>query len=112
MQHHGLERMSQPDRQHSACGPACAGRASSRLSPAREPGQRRRRRAGGHVGQVMDRVAQQPDRAGEDRQQQLGQAGRAQADRADRNGTIGLPPFVGVVSAVCQRKRRGWVALT
>ena len=26
------------------CGPACAGRASPRLSPAQEPGQRRRRR--------------------------------------------------------------------
>jgi hypothetical protein len=59
----------------------------------------------------VDRIAQQPDRTSQDREQQLDQAGGAQADRADRNGPVGLPPFAGVVSALCQRKRRCWVTL-
>ena len=67
--------------------------------------------AGGYVRQVVDRIAQQPDRTSQDGQQQLDQAGGAQADRADGNGTIGLPPFAGVVSGMCQRKRQGWVTL-
>jgi hypothetical protein len=32
----------------------------------------------------MDRVAEQPDRAGQDREQQFHDAGRGQPDRADR----------------------------
>jgi hypothetical protein len=59
----------------------------------------------------VDRIAQQPDRTSQHREQQLDQAGGAQADRADRNGTIGLPPFIGIVSAMGQRKRQGWVTL-
>ena len=59
----------------------------------------------------MDRIAQQADRSGQDGEQQLDQAGGAQADRAERNGPICLPPFAGIVSGMCQRKRRSWVTL-
>ena len=59
----------------------------------------------------MDRVAQQPDRASEHRQQQLNQAGGSEADRADSNRPVGLPPLVGVVATACQRERRGRVTL-
>ena len=61
-------------------------------------------RAGGHVRQVVDRIAQQPDRPGQHGQQQLDQAGDAQADRADRNRAVGLPPLVGVISRPGKRK--------
>ena len=50
-------------------------------------------------------------RTGQDCEKQLDQAGGAQADRADSDGAIRLPPFVGVVSGMCQRERCGWVTL-
>ena len=48
--------------------------------------------------QVMNRIAQQPDRAGQYRQQQLDQAGGAKADRADRDRPVGCPPVPGIVA--------------
>ena len=55
--------------------------------------------------------AEQPDRAGKQGQQQLNQSGGAQANRADRYGPVGLPPLVGVITAVSERERFGRVTL-
>jgi hypothetical protein len=60
----------------------------------------------------MDRVPQQPDRAGQDRQQQLDDAGRGQPDRADRDRTVGFPAFLHVISGARQGKRGGRVTHT
>jgi len=59
----------------------------------------------------VDRIAQQPHRTSQHCQQQLDQTGDAQADRADGDRTIRLPPLIGVVSAMRQRKRQRWVTL-
>jgi len=59
----------------------------------------------------VDRIAQQPHRTSQYREQQLDQARSAQADRADGNGAIRLAPLVGIVPAMCQRKRGGWITL-
>jgi hypothetical protein len=59
----------------------------------------------------VNRIAQQPDRPGQHGQQQLHQAGDAQADRADRNRAVGLPPLVGVISRPGKPKSRGRITL-
>ena len=60
----------------------------------------------------MDRVAQQPNRPGEDSEQQLDQAGSREADRADGNRAVCLPPLVGIIPAMRQRERSCRVALS
>ncbi len=57
----------------------------------------------------MDRVAEQPDRAGQYRHQKLGNARDGQADRADRDSPVGLLAFLHVIPRGRQRKRGGWV---
>jgi hypothetical protein len=79
--------------------------------PAGQPEPEKHHRAGRDVGQVVDRVTQQPDRTGEQGQQQFGQAGQGQADRAEAHGPVGLPPLVRVVARPGQRERQSRVAL-
>src|SRR5580700_1864711 len=59
---------------------------------------------------VVDRIAEQPDRAGQDRQQQFHDAGRGQPDRADRDRPVGVPAFLHVIPGAGQRKRGRRVA--
>ena len=54
----------------------------------------------------MNRVAEQPDRAGQHRQQQLDQAGSAQAGRADHRRTVRRPPVAGIVTGDRKGKSR------
>jgi hypothetical protein len=75
----------------------------------REPEPEEHYGAGGHVGQVVDRVAEQPDRAGQDGQQQFCDAGRSQPDRADRDRPVGLPAFLHVIPGAREGKRGGGV---
>ena len=111
------ERRAGPDDQGDAdpgqvLGPLQAvGVALGRPAPG-QPEAEEHHRAGGHVGQVVDRVAEQPHRAGQDRDQQLGEAGDGQADSADPDGPVGLAPFVGVVAVERQRERGGGVTLS
>ena len=58
----------------------------------------------------MDRIAKQPNRAGEDRQEQFDQAGCTQADRADRHRPVRRPPIPGVVTDAWEGKRRCGIA--
>jgi len=64
--------------------------------------------AGRHVGQVVDRV-QQPDRPGQDRQQQLDDAGGGQPGGADRDSPVRLAALLHVITAGRQRERGGRV---
>ena len=57
----------------------------------------------------MDRIAEQPDGAGQHRQQQFDQTGGAQADRADRHCPVGGPPVSGVVTDNWQGEGRGGI---
>jgi hypothetical protein len=57
----------------------------------------------------MDRIARQPDRTGEDGEQQFDQAGGSKTDRADGNRAVRLATLVSIVPAVRQRERRRWV---
>jgi hypothetical protein len=57
----------------------------------------------------VDRVAEQPDRASQHRQEQLGQARGRQAGRADRHRPVRRTPFLRVVTGAGQLKRRGRV---
>jgi hypothetical protein len=79
--------------------------------PARQAEAEEDHRAGGHVRQVVDRIAQQPDRTGQHGEQQLGQAGGTQAERADRDGPVSLPSLGGVVADPRERERRRRVTL-
>ena len=54
----------------------------------------------------MDRIAQQADRAGQHRQQQLGQPGSRQADGADGDRPVGCAPVPGVITDAREGKRR------
>ena len=73
--------------------------------PARQPEAQEHHGAGRDVGQVVDRVSEQPHRARQQGQQQLDQPGGRQADRADRDRPVGLPP-------VLARRPRAWAAGT
>jgi hypothetical protein len=57
----------------------------------------------------MDRVAEQPDRAGQDREQQLDNAGGGQPDRADRDRPVGIPALLHVIVRAGEGKRGGRV---
>jgi hypothetical protein len=57
----------------------------------------------------VDRVAEQPDRASQDRQQKFHDAGRRQPDRTDRDRAIGVPAFLHVIACIRQRKGGGRV---
>jgi hypothetical protein len=65
--------------------------------------------AGGDVGQVVDRVSQQPDRAGHDRKKQLDDTGGGQPDGADGDGTVGIAPVLRIITQAGQRKGNGRV---
>lgn len=78
--------------------------------PPRQPETEEHHRAGGDVGQVMDRIAEQPNRAGQHRQQQLDQPCGAQADRADRHRPVGRPPVPGVITDI--REGKGCCGIT
>ena len=77
--------------------------------PPRQPETEEHHRAGGDIGQVMDRIAEQPDRARQHRQQQLDQAGGAQADGADRHRPVRRPPVPGIITGIRQGKRRSGI---
>jgi hypothetical protein len=93
-------------------GPLQPVRILLRGRPAGQPEAQEHHRAGGHVRQIVDRISQQPDRAGQHRDQQLGQPGQAQPDRADRHCAIGLPPLIRVIPRISQRNSQGRVALS
>src|ERR1039458_1412420 len=78
--------------------------------PAGQPEAEEHHGAGRYVRQVVDRVAEEPHRSGQDRQQQLDEAGSRQSDGADGDGPVGLAPVLGVVAHARQRKRRRRVA--
>jgi hypothetical protein len=46
----------------------------------------------------VDRVAQQADGAGQDRDQQFGDAGDGEPGRADRDGAVRFPAFLRVIA--------------
>ena len=91
-------------------GPVQAVGIPLRRPPAREAEAQEDHGAGRDVGQVVDRVAEQPDRPGQDREQQFDHAGHGQPDRADRDGPVGLPAFVHVIAGNGQRERGSRVA--
>ena len=68
-------------------------------------------RAGRHVAKIVDRVAEQADRAGEHGNQQLSQAGGRQPGGADRDGPVRLAAIFAVVAAHRKREGRGRIAL-
>jgi hypothetical protein len=59
----------------------------------------------------VDRIAQQPDRTGQHRDQQLGQARQAQPGRADRDRAVGLPPLIRVITRMRKRESHARITL-